>query len=244
MDKLLASQFTWQEFLTIDLTLLVLYLVLRITLGLLGKVNFLGSIQSKLELAIRSILLFFEPLVLLILGSIFVLFNPLTHGLLLFIFLAMSYIPVRNYISGRIILFDKEITIGSQMRIQEIEGIISKIGRVGLQVSTNGGSHFINYTKMLEEGFTLLKNEKMGGFYYLKVKPKDSNNNPRQVQRLQDLLMTTPYLNHNHSPKLSSSPTDPQVIDVWLSVQEEKHLQELLALMKQWGYSVELSTEH
>ena len=63
-----------------------------------------------------------------------------------------AFSRIRDYLSGRIILFNPLIGVGKRMRTDKSTGVISKISRIGLYLQTGEGLHFVNYTTLLTEG--------------------------------------------------------------------------------------------
>ena len=78
---MLENRFTWSRFFIVAIGLALLYLLLQFTRQILNNTNYLGEFRLPLIKTIDRTLLFYEPIVLLILVSIFVLIRPPLHGL-------------------------------------------------------------------------------------------------------------------------------------------------------------------
>ncbi len=104
MENLTNFQFTWANFLIAVLTLSALWFAFQFLKDFLNKTHF--KYQEMIKILIQYIFLVYEPMVLLTLGSIFVLINPIFHGLIIGLIFVVSFNGIKNYASGRIIQFD------------------------------------------------------------------------------------------------------------------------------------------
>ncbi|MFK7907967.1 MAG: hypothetical protein AB8B69_22740 [Chitinophagales bacterium] len=241
MDTNLYTQFSWANFLTIAVVLFALYFLLQFIYQILERFNILGNFQKHLKKWIYHLLLVYEPLVLLILGSVFILVYPLFHGLLIGLLLLVGFPHVKNYMSGRIVQFDNAIDLGKQINTQGLKGMISSVGRSGLKLSTNKGLSFVSYSQLLTNGYLLESGEEIGGWYNLKISPAEPKEKVDYRLQLMDLLATTPYLDWTHKPTLLTSNNTPHQIDARVLIKEENHLYDLMTLMEEWGYTCRIA---
>lgn len=238
---MIIPQFTWGEWLTFGLVLLAVYIILIFIAELLQRSSILGQWQSPLEQVLQRILLIYEPLVVLLLGGVFVLINPVLHGLIIGTLFIGTFAHIRNYICGILVQFDNDIKEGNRLKTHATSGIIAHTNRIGLKLRTNKGLHFINYSKLLEEGYMLLSGEEVGGFYALKITPLENEDKINHSTRLLDLLTTAPYLDRRHKPELLPPLATNDPINVRIMVKEERHLYDLVTLIKEWGYQCKLT---
>lgn len=241
MENLFESQFSWGEFFVIALLLLVLYLILNFLERVLDRFTFLGKYQSMVKSFVHHTLLVYEAMVLLILSGVFIYINPPFHGILAFMVLIGGYAQIKDYLSGRIVQFDNYISVGKRLKTENTQGIISNMGRLGLKIRTNKGLHFVNYSKLLTDGYMLLSGEEVGGFYQLNIQPNEPDEKIDYPTQLLDLLTTTPYLDWNHRPQLLPSKDPSKPIKARVVVKEESHLHDLITLIQEWGYSVKVA---
>ena len=235
---MMPIQYTWGNWLTTLLALAVFYLLLRFLHKRLIGINFFGKHQSRVQRIIHAILLVFEPLAMLILGIGFILINPLYNGLALGLMLLAGFNHFRNYANGRIVLFDKNIKAGTKIATGNLSGIISKMGRLGLRLKNEKGVHFINYSKLMSEGYLLRSGEEIGGYYKLKIFPKENEKISRE--KIMDQLSAAPYLDWNIKPDLSFSKKKETQLNARVTVKEKSHLLDLLMLIEEWGYEAEV----
>ena len=240
MEKILNVKYTWGNWLLAAMVLLALYFLLRFIDKRLAKANFLGRRQDAVHRVIRSILLIYEPMALIVLGVGFVFINPMFHGLGLGLLLLAGFMHIRNYFNGRIVLFDKNIKIGAKLSSGGLSGVISELGRLGLRLKNNKGLHFINYSKLLADGYLLHSGEEVGGYYRLKIAAKEDANKAVSSEKIMDTLAAAPYLDWDYRPEVSFSEKNPEQLNVRVSVNEENHLHDLIALIKEQGYDAEV----
>jgi hypothetical protein len=237
-EALDQEYFNWWQFLLSSLLLLGLYCLLEFLNRVLTKYNFLGKYQTNVKGLVMHSLLIFEAVALLILGSGFVLINPFYHGILVVIVLAVGFNHLKNYFSGRIVQFDKSVIEGKRLKTYNSHGVIFKKGRFGLKLRTHKGVQFVNYSRLISDGYTLLTGIEVGGFYELEIQPKSFELKKDYLIVLRDLLTTTPYLDLSHKPQLEKvGDGESRVILARVEVKEESHLQDLVTLIKEQDFS-------
>lgn len=238
MEYLLNSRITWSRFFIVAIGLALLYFLLHFIRQILNNTNYLGEFRLPFIKTIDRTLLFYEPIVLLILASLFILIRPPLHGLWALLLIIGGFTHIRNYISGRILQTDQGITLGNQIKFGGQKGMISEIGRLGLRLKSGKGMHHVSYSQLMSEGFTQSAGEEIGGFYKLKMQPKEDNKRNDHQAHLKDLMTTTPYLDWNYQPTLNKE-KDNQY-QAKLMVREEGHLQDLVRLVEEWGYDCQI----
>ena len=224
MENLFAVHFSWADFFVAAILLWTLFFLLRFIAGFLSKTTFLKRYRIRVIKAIHAILLIYEPLVLLILSSIFVWINPAIHGSIMILLLLVNFNYLKSYITGRIIQLNNALSVGNRLSIQGVQGILSKVGRLGLHLKTSKGLQFFSYTHLFQEGFMMLSGEEIGGFYQLKITPSESMDKADYKERFLDLLITAPYLDRNFKPEVRQSGEFPETLNAKVAVKEENHL--------------------
>ena len=243
MENLLSVQFSWTYLFTMSLFLLALFFALQFVEQILQRISFPGKWQAPVKRAVRYLLLVYEPLALILAGGIFVLIYPIFHGLLLALVFLSAFTQLRNYIAGRVIQTDHLIDRGSRLRTGAVEGVVLKMGRLGMQVQTKEGLYHLTYSHLLATGYTLISGEEIGGFYQLRISPKENENRTRHQQQLQQLLVTAPYLDWNHKPEITALDDDGRQLEARVLVREESHLHDLIALIREYGYNCVLAEQ-
>ena len=242
-----AEQFftnvSWWEFLLVALSLAAIYFVLFEIQQLTKHSSFSGRYQNQFRELFRKIFVVFELLAIVTLVGVFVWINPWLHGSMMLFLIIGSWSYLRSYISGRWVHFDNHIVEGIEVQTADLQGIVAEMGRVKMHLQTSEGLHHLSYNRLLENGYTLVSGEKIGGFYHLALTPKEANttfNNHRL--HLLDLFGTAPYVDWHHKPELFQDEAIENQIDAKILIKEESHLHELIALIKEWGYQCKLVT--
>ncbi|MEM9887601.1 MAG: hypothetical protein AAF849_17025 [Bacteroidota bacterium] len=233
------EQFTWWDLFLEAVVFLGVYFILRFLDRRFSNMISTSSFIDTTKKVVHTVLLIYEPLVVLIIGSTFVLVNPLLHGAIIGGLVVIGFPYLRHYLSGRLMQFDSRITLGKQIKFDQVKGIVAQIGRTGIYLQTPDGSYYTNYTNLYKKGYTLTDQEDAGGFYQLKIK---SPNEKASANDLLDLMASLPYLDWNHRPKIRADQEQPKRLNVQVSVKEERHLQELIQALEERKYECEVVT--
>ena len=235
MDALITPRFTWIFLLLAAAVLYGAYALLSLIRDRLQRSRRTQGIRAGAYNVIAPFLLYYEPICVLLLAGVFVFIDPLLHGVILLLLVAAGFSRLRDYLSGRIVLATPLIGVGKRMKTERYTGVISRITRIGLYLQTGEGLHFVNYTSLLTRGYSLITGKDIGGYYQLHLTPA-ADRTGDSLRDLADRLTTTPYLDRSFRPELAYAEYGKQGISARLSVREEKHLNELLALLQEWGY--------
>jgi hypothetical protein len=241
MNDPFLIQIEWGHFLMVLIVIIGLYTVIRLASYLMQKVNILGGFQNQLDF--KNLKLIFEPLALITLVVTFVMVNPIYHGLIVGIVVAASFSFIKNYFTGRIIQIENPLSLGMKVRINNLQGIISKISGSGLYLRTGKGAHFFSFSQLYSEGFMVLSGEEAGGFYQISLSPMNIDKDANSLLLLSDTLAMAPYVDRNFSPEIiqlnKEKKEDRYRVKVF--VKEENHLYDLLSLMRELGFDSKIS---
>lgn len=232
---------SWWEFLLVALALVVIYFILFEIQQLTKHSSFSGRYQNQFREIFRKIFVVFELVAFVTLACVFIWIKPLLHGLIIGFLVIGSWSYLRSYISGRWVQFDNILTEGIELRTANLQGVVSKVGRVKLRLQTSDGLHHLSYNRLLENGYTLVSGEEIGGFYHLELTPKEGFENVASHRmHLLDLFATAPYVDWHHKPEIFRDDTHENQLEARILIKEESHLHELMALIKEWGYNCKL----
>ncbi|MFK8164021.1 MAG: hypothetical protein AB8H12_16370 [Lewinella sp.] len=235
MEALMQPYFNWTNLMLVALLLWGTYLVLSYLKRSLLGTTFLGRYQRRTMEVLSVFLLLFEPITVLTLTMIFLFINPFTHGILLLVVILAAFTRIRDYVSGRIIQTSSLLVEGKRMKTAKSTGVISRIGRMGLYLQTGEGLHFVNYSKLLTEGYSLATGKEVGGYYQLHILPEEMEGG-RSIRLLENKFVSTPYLDRSFRPELMINEKNDREIMARIAVREDQHLRELLQLMEEWGF--------
>ncbi len=226
----------WAELFEISIFLVILWFVLLFLKDISERAPWFGRSKDAVQRGMDILVLLFEPLAVLLLLGIFVFIDFWLHGLIVLLILAGGFSHFRNYLSGRIVRFDKKIVVGKSIKSDNTQGIIDTRERLGLRIKTSKGIQFIGHSSLLTNGYMLLADKEIGGFYHLRITPEDNNEIRNHLKYLFDLLVTTPFIDHSFKPEFIETDDKSDVISMQVSVREKTHLSELTNLIKERGY--------
>jgi len=236
MEEFFKPQFTWWNFLVIATIIVLLYFLLHFLNRILVKFTFLGNYQPQVKKMIHYSILLYEAIALIVLGGVFIFINPIYNGLIVLVLLLASFHHVRNYFNGRFILFDNVVSEGKRMQIADSQGVIFRMGRMGLRLKTNKGLKFISYSTILEEGYTMLSGSEVGGFHHLNIQPVEVDEKVNYFLKLTDLLNSTPYIDWKHKPQVLPQKDISKTMEARVVVKEESHLRDLITMIEEQGF--------
>ncbi len=227
--------FSWFNFLVVAAVLVISYSLMRLIHTFLIKKTTNNIWIEKLSQAIYIILKIYEIITGLILSAVFVFINPPLHGLMLLVTIIFGFSHIHNYVSGRLAMLESELTIGKRLKIGDAKGVIVKMSNTGLQLRTATGLRFVNYSRLFKEGYDLVAVEEVGGFYLFQIKPTSKVSKNNHLLWLQDAFLTTPYIDPQRLPELSID-ENTHLIEARILLREDNDLNELVELVKEWGY--------
>ncbi len=220
--------------------LAALYFLLRFLITFLRQTYFTGNGGASISDRLESLIVLYEPIAIIILLVIFILIQPALHGLVVLILLLLAYLPLRNYIDGRLFLMNNEIEKGQQLKIQDENGILQKIGRLGVTLRTNEGSRFINYSTLIRKGYTLLKGITTGGFHQV-ILQSEKEETKNIVQQLEYKLLDCPYLDWTYRPEIRKDDSSPEKYDMKFLLHKDKYLQHMITWLEESGLQIQLN---
>ena len=243
MNLLFAPHFTWTDLIATALLLGTVFLLLRMGERLLERAILPERLLRPLQTGIRWLLLFFEPGGALLLLVIFVFIRPELNGPVVALILIGGFTHLRNYLSGFILRMYENVDVDKRLRTAGQEGVVKDMGRLGLQLRTEDGLHFASYSKLLQDGYTVVTGEESGGFFQLDISPKEVTNGTGKQplkNQIEDLLMQAPFLSPKHAPDIIQDLEFENHFYVKILVEEEHHLYELVSLLNERGWDVHI----
>ncbi len=241
IEDIFNIDYNWGDLIFLTIILVLVYLLLLFFRKIVFSISILGGTRKIVQRFLDITLILYEPLFILVIVSVFVMIKPGVHGLIIGVILVMGYSHIRNYFHGRLFMSDKSLKAGRRIKITNQEGIITSMGRLGIQVRSDDGLHYLPYQILVTEGFVMSSGDKIGGYYHLSInEPKDELGKNYETE-LSNILVSSPYVDGDHKPEIERSIISDGVIDVRLLVKEEQHLNDLIALLAEYGYHSKIS---
>ena len=180
---------------------------------------------------LHKFLTVFQPLAFIIALSVFVFINPLLHGVIIGLVLIFSFLHLKNYLSGRLVLLDGTITPGKQITYNSISGTISRCGHLGIMVLTKDGIHHISYSNLLSKGYTITPDDPGSHSCKLVVSYQDEK---LPLKTLRDLLSESPYIDTSYHWNIEQNESH---CIVKCHIYYPENLPELLDALKESGFN-------
>lgn len=236
---------SWFEFLAACVGLLLGFFLLRLLNQVIARISFAWADQQHpVRFILRRLQVIYEPAALLIVAAVFFLVRPISNGLILLLIILATFSHIRNYFSGILLTLQDSLAVGKYIRMDEVQGRVAKMGRLGLRLQTNEGRHYIDYTKLLAQGYALLAGEEIGGLYRMRISLREPEPQARlDPKAFMELLATAPYPEWTHSPEILRGSVGNHSLETRVLLREEHHLFELTRLIGEWGYQCEILRE-
>lgn len=240
MDNLLKPHFTWMFFFATVAFLILFYGFLQILKKQILQLPITVKLKDRLANGLRRFLLLYDLIFVVITVSIFMLLHPIWHGTIVLFLISITFPLLRDYMIGRFLCFDPEFQQGKRITIGNDTGVINKMNRLGIYVITNNGMKYINYMILQERGFSLLTDSLMQEYCDLNISANDKNHSNLSAETLLYKLMGVPYLDSEYRPTLISNIANTN-FQIRVLIRKGNHQQELINLIKDWGYDCQLS---
>ena len=238
LEDILYFDYTWWNLFVVVLVFSALYLTLMFAKRIVIGATFTGRTRPFVLKMIDKSLILIEPIAVITVIAIFIVIRPTLHGLIAGLILLLGFVHIRNYIHGRLIHLYGVIKLGAHIKIDNREGIISEIGRLGLRIKSNDGLHYIPNHALIQSGYILSAVNEVGGYYNLRISANLIKERAQAIKVLSEVLISSPFIDGDHKPEISRSITTEDALDVKILVKEESHLFDLISVLKENEFSV------
>jgi hypothetical protein len=229
---------SWSRWFILILIIIGIFMLVGFIIKVIERNTRTGGYFSQPTIKyLRKFRILLEPFGIGIIAMTFALINPIIHGSLILISLALAYIPLRNYFTGHLLLLNDSFSEGERIKVNSNEGVIDKIDRLGLTLQIKEGVRFINYTSLINDGFTKVEGERLEGINFLQIVPPEAMED-KSLGRLRDKLFACPYIDWFYPPeiKVVDQPNQQIAYKARLRVRQDQHLKHLMQLLEDWGY--------
>ena len=226
-DIMMDISYSWRDFILLLFCLCIVYIAL---------LSIKTSLKDRIKKVFDVTLNVYETVSILLILVVFFLIKPALHGLILIAVLGMGFQHLRNYVHSRLFHIMGHVKKGLHIKVDDQKGIITHMGRLGIEMKSDVGLHQIPYDTLVKKGYILSSGERIGGYYRLQVNAKEGTLDRQRIQELIHVLYSSPYVDSSYRPEIVRSLSDHDMIDVKLLVKEEHHIRDLIEVLEEQGY--------
>lgn len=228
---------SWSRWFILILIVIGIFMLAGFIINVMERNMRTGYFSRRTIQYLRKFKILLEPFGLGIILMTFALINPLVHGSLILVSLALAFIPLKNYFTGHLLLLNDAFSEGERIKVNGNEGVIDEIGRLGLTLQIKEGVRFINYTTLMTDGFTKVEGERLEGINFLQIVPPEEMED-KSMRHLKDKLFACPYIDWFYPPEINQvdQPNQQIAYKARLRVRQDQHLKHLMKLLEDWGY--------
>ena len=239
LRDILNIDYNWYHFILMVLISTALYVALLFIKRIVENISLSRTPKKRIRNILNWIILYFEPVAVIIALSLFILIRPVFHGLIAGFGLVIGLEHLKNYINGKILNSKGTLERGQVIKVRDVNGVISEKGKLGLRVKSEDGLHYIPYRLLVRSGYILSSGDRIGGLYQLDIQcPAEAR---YDKNRLLDILISSPYLDLDYRPVVQESGHDDKFLKAKLSVKEESHIFDLINMLRENDFIAELS---
>lgn len=266
MDGWLQPGLSWDQFWSVGLILLGIYVLLAWLQRKLDSGLYLRDVDTVVRASVRVTLLVLDPLILLVMLGLFVAIWPAVHGTIVLLLIVFAYRPLKEYIAGRIVRFDPATTIGRHLIQERSRGVINGFGLTGIYLQEEEGRTRIPYTELLHGGYTVAVDPSVSAYYHLLVtlreepeeeieseaEPVPSAEKVRQRRRpettdldlmtrqLRNRLVESPYVRRGFTIAPHAGGDSGLVLDLDVGLHRGDHVRHLIRQLREAGFEASL----
>ena len=262
-DAWLTPALTWEQFRYVGLCLVVVYVLLVFFQRKLETGLYLREVDTLVRRLVRIAILALDPLFLLTMVGLFVAVWPTVHGLIAVLVLAFAYRPIREYVAGRIVQFDRATAIGHHLIKGQVRGVINGFGLTGLYLQQEEGRARIPYTQLLQEGYTVAVDPEVSAYYHLLITLQEepdeeeggaeataetararrraaADDLDEMIRRLRNRLVESPYVRRGFTIVPHAGGESGRVLDLDVGLHRGDHVRHLIRQLREAGFEASL----
>lgn len=235
MDSVMIRYLTGWQFFFLLLIVIGLYIVYNYVIrrNLMKVVKRRGGVGFDFSFLIIERLIVL--LVLFFLLAIFVLYLPVFGGMIAVVGLGIGYKSLVDIMRGIQLISEMELELGRLITIDNVSGIIYKLGWTGIFVTTKDTVQFTTYGELAKKTLRYQK-ANIPVVQNLLIKSSHSNISlTRQEELLNNQLFAHPMLSAQHKPVVKYRDGR---LQVQLGVTDRSHLQSFVNQLEQADFEV------
>lgn len=149
----------WLEFLNVILSVVGIYLGLRLLLLFHKRKSKKKRKTTRLDSWVQKATVFSTSIAFVVIIGAFININFELHALIIVLLAVLTFRHLKNYIEGLFLRVHPLFTEDAIVSSGEIQGKIIRIAHLGIMLSTDAGERFIWYSSFEKSGFTILSHQ-------------------------------------------------------------------------------------
>lgn len=222
----METRISWFNFFTIIILLVVIFIFLRILLRFLSQIFKRKSLINRISLVLTQILEIYKPVAILVVLLSFVAINYKVHGILILLFLIVTFSHIKRYLYGVLFKINPLVNIGSNMSTGKFKGDISKFLFFGVVINEAIGNRFINYSYIDENGFSINQNDNASVRRTIYIHEQE------KTEPILDLLFENPTIDFNNKPIIKRLPNE-NILQLQIALESGAKMESLVAFLNQ-----------
>lgn len=263
-DYFFPPALSWERFLYVGLSLLTIYVLLLLLQRRLERGLYLRGADTLVRRVVRVLLLALDPLFLLAVVGLFVAVWPAVHGLIALLVVGFAFRPIREYVSGRVVRFDRATAIGHHLIMMDSRGVINGFGITGLYLQQESGRTRIPYTTLLREGYTVATDPEVSAYFHLLITLQSAEDEEERVgeaadraeerarriaavddldgmmRRLRNRLVESPYVRRGFTIVPHAGGEMGRTLDLDVGLHRGDHVRHLIRQLRESGFEASL----
>ena len=220
---------------TILKTLVVLsliYTLVRILSFLMGGISLPSRQKNRIEYALQVLRNSFLPITLFVVVVLLCFWQPLYLGIPALLGMLFFYGPLKNFLLGFLIRGRRNLSIGSFIKLSDIQGRIEAWYFAGVKLATKNGISILPYRRLVEEVYEVL--DQGDSLNTVQIKIEKSSDSKANVV---DQLTASPFIKINTNISVLNSDSDKRLI-ISLIPKSDIYLGDIHSIIKDAGYSI------
>ncbi len=216
---------TWNELWSLFILIVACYWALRLIIYLLDRFAKRNIGNKNFIIILKKVVLFYNPVAVLIIILGFISINYITHTIVLVIVSVFGYSYIKNYINGIFFQINPLFREEASVKIGDFRGEIEKVMPFGITISTEDGEHYLNYSYVEKTGFTIQsdKDSVLRKTLYLK--------SDLTAEQILDLLFDNPILSYSDAPTITQS-EESEKLKLQYTLEHGSSTDDLIAFLK------------
>lgn len=218
--------YTWEGLIFLSILLIAIYWLLKLLTYLLDNLGKRNETSKHTRSWLRWLSLVYTPMAIILLLLNFISINYITHSLLLVAVGIFGYKHFKNYINGIFLKTNPLMSKGTFLQTKNFEGEIKKMLPLGLILNSESGEHFLNYSVIEENGFSVKDSMSSNLRHSIYLESEITED------QILDILFDNPILSVAESPSIKATNKSNEYV-LKYTLETGANTNQLIAFLKQ-----------